>query len=115
MLPQVKIGIKKFEQPLIFIKVNSSIKDETGSVEKTETSSNFFGVIQPLGTKDVQIKPQGQWAWQWMMVHTNTLLNYDINDRIVYKDERYKIMGKGSYNDYGFYEYHIVKDIGQAI
>lgn len=72
---------------------------------------NFQGVIQPLSEKTIQLKPEGQRAWEWLQIHcTSGKLNLDVNDIIEYNGKNFKIMAQNDYSLNGYIEYHAVQD-----
>lgn len=69
------------------------------------------GVMQPLKTEDVNLKPEGQRAWEWYQLHIQA--NQDripIGKIVTFKGKRYKIMAMKDYSLNGYYEYHLVRD-----
>ncbi|PHS61071.1 MAG: hypothetical protein COB09_19170 [Thalassobium sp.] len=73
--------------------------------------TSFRGTIQPLKAEHVQLKPEGQRSWQWLQIHAVAGdLNLKNDDRIIYRDIKYKVMANKDYSLNGFIEYEIVKD-----
>lgn len=79
-------------------------------VQETVTNFEVMGVIQPFNAQQLEIKPEGQRAWKWHMIHCQPSFPVKPDDTIVYKGARYRIMSKWGYDDYGFCEYDAVKD-----
>lgn len=88
------------------------ITKETINFEIVETTRNvsFDGVWQPMGPKQLQIKPTEQRAWPWFIVHSTTDLNLKIDDMIFYRNQGYRVMELTNYLEYGYMEYHLVSD-----
>lgn len=85
--------------------------DGDGLVTWIDTQFTFNGVIQPLNAKEVQLKPEGQRAFQWLQIHSfSGAFNLDDNDQIVYNGGIYKIMATRDYSLDNYIEYHAIKD-----
>lgn len=108
MIPKIRVAFTGWQSPISLIKITQSIVDY--QVVNTETLLRFKGVIQPLGPKELVIKPISERSWKWLQIHTYNELAVDNNDRIKYKGETFKIMLNSDYDLNGFYEYHLVKD-----
>lgn len=75
------------------------------------SNKTFNGTIQPLSPKQLILKPEGERAWEWIMIHCETgELLLDDGDRIVYNGKTYKVMGNNDYSLNNFNEYHLVRD-----
>lgn len=107
-LPNLSNPIKKWFLDTNFIFVTKSIVD--GEVVEVETADSFFGVVQNLDSKQLQIKPEAQRAWGWKMIHSLPSLTLNVDDIIIYDSIRYRVMNVRDYNEYGYMEYHIVED-----
>jgi hypothetical protein len=70
---------------------------------------NFRGVIAPLKVRQLEIKPEGQRAWRWLEVHAKTCLALKIDDEIIYKCVRYRVMAVHDWSDYGYFRYEIAE------
>lgn len=81
-----------------------------GDVQVTETRIPFKGVVIPMKTEEIALKPSEQQSWEWLYVFTFPNVVLANNDRIVYNNVAYKVMDRRDYSAYGHVEYHIVKD-----
>lgn len=79
-------------------------------VVETTQDVTFEGVWQPFGPEQLKIKPEGQRSWSWFMVHSKTPLPLKNDDVMKYRGVQYRVMEVGNYNEYGFYEYHVILD-----
>lgn len=77
---------------------------------ETEEESEFMGVIQPLSAEKLQIKPEGQRSWKWWVCHALPSLVLSTDDIIVIRGQRFRVMGKSGFQDYGFCRYELVED-----
>lgn len=108
-MPQMGAAFMGWQGKVTLIRVTQTITN--GLVANTESVVEFQGVIQPLSARQVSLKPEGQRAWQWMMIHAfNTNLNLTDNDKIKLDGVPYKIMGVWPYERNNFIEYHAVRD-----
>lgn len=108
-LPYPQMGINSWQQPLK-CKVRTQTINDDGEVVITDTNFPFITVIQPLSPEERQLKPEGQWNWDWYWMHAKPNLILNNNDVIVYKDVEYLIYHNKNYSDYGHVEYHAIKD-----
>lgn len=107
--PQMSAAFNGWRKPVTFTKITETVVE--GDVELTETSIQMDAVIQPLDPEEVELKPEGQRAWQWLQIHGITSCNdLSINDRIVYNSIEYKVMAVKDYSLNNYVEYHITKD-----
>lgn len=72
------------------------------------------GVIQPLSAQEVAIKPEGQRTWKWYMLHCLPDLILKPDDTVTYRNEKYRVMGKEDFSDFGFLYYELCQDYSGA-
>lgn len=70
----------------------------------------FYGVVQPLTGRALQMKPEGQRKWNHFMVHSQTQLPLTIDDVIQYLGVQYRISAQKDYSLYGYYYYELTED-----
>lgn len=70
----------------------------------------FIGVIQPFTDRRLQLLPEGQRAWSWFTVHSDPVLRLQVDDVIVYRCKRYRVMSRINHTIYNYIEYSIVED-----
>lgn len=97
-------------QPMIFTKI-VKIVDAFQAVEGA-TSVNFQGVIQPLSAQRLQLKPEGQRAWTWLMLHASPSLTLTVDEIVNYLGIQTRVMARKDYSIYGYIEYELVQDWG---
>lgn len=108
-LPNMADVITSWEYVInaFFIK-KENIEYET---QETKTAISFKGIIQPASYKELQLKPEGERAWGWFILHTKK--DFKLDDIIEIEKKRYRIMSKKSYNIqgiYGYWEYQLLED-----
>jgi len=107
--PQICAAFQNWQSDITLVVVKQQIVD--GLVKDIERQMTFKGVIQPLGAQKLMLKPEGERAWKWLQIHCfSGKLNLDPNDRILYRDEYFKIMADNDYSLNNYVEYHLVKD-----
>jgi hypothetical protein len=107
-LPNLSNPIKKWFQNIEFGFITKSIVD----FEAVETiiKKSFVGVVQNLDSKQLQVKPEAQRSWSWKMIHCLPDLVLDVDEKIEYEGETYRVMNIRDFKEYGYLEYHIVRD-----
>lgn len=69
------------------------------------------GVMQPLKTEEINLKPEGQRAWEWYQLHVQAnQVRIPVGKIVTFKNKKYKIMAMKDYSLNGYFEYHIVRD-----
>ena len=106
-LPNVSSVLDGWEQNVTFVKVTQTLVDF--QVVDTLTNYTFRGVVQPFSPKELEIKPEGERGWEWLMIHSKTALSLNVGEYITYNNLKYRVMQSNDYAPYGYYQYHIVK------
>lgn len=107
-LPDVSSALYEWLQNLYLLIVTKTVVNS--EVVETYVPISFSGVWQPMGAEQIKLKPEGQRSWQWYTCHTLTGVNL-INDQIIkFQDENYRVMSNNHWSQYGYWEYHLVKD-----
>ena len=65
------------------------------------------GVRQPMSAQQIAIKPEGQRAWKWETIHCLPDVPLKIDDVVVFGNQRYRVMQKWDWSEYGYQEVHI--------
>lgn len=100
-------ALDDFLQAITLSKITQTKVDYEDSI--TTVDYTFQGVVQPLKTRDLMLKPEYLRAFTWLMIHTKTNLELDVKDKITYAGKQYTVMNKNPYGDYGYFEYHLVE------
>lgn len=110
-MPKMGLAFSGWLSKITLAKIVQSVT--AGLVSETQTDIVFDGVVQPLNAKQIALKPEGQRAWQWYMIHCfSGPLDLNNNDLIYYDGQRWKVMGKWDYKLDNYIQYDIVKDFG---
>ena len=107
-LPSMRGTLLGWFRPLTLIQIVKTVVDfETREVRR-EISCG--GVIQPCGSEELKIKPEGQRTWNWQMLHTTPDVMLDNDEEFTIKGTRYRVMEQTDYSDYGYITYELVQD-----
>lgn len=107
-MPNMSSTLNSWEIPMQLIKVTQTTSE--GDVSYNEQIFSFRGVLQPLKTEELLAKPEGQRSWNYYWIHTNSPLNFQTADKIIYQNTEYKITGVKDYTLNGFRELEVILD-----
>lgn len=108
-MPQIEAAFNGWLYPIKLGIVTQEIVNGDNIV--TINYITFDGVVQPLTAEQLRLKPEGSRSFKWFMIHCfSSSLNLRTNDIILYKNEKYKVMGKWDWSLDGFIEYHICEE-----
>lgn len=112
--PQMRAAFSGWTLPIVLEVYRDKVVDD-GLVKTTKTLVKFNGTIQPLSARQIALKPEGQRAWEWLMIHAMTSKrDLEPNDRIQYNGVIYKVMGSTDYSNNNYIQYDVIKDYTQA-
>jgi hypothetical protein len=107
-VPDVSGALLDWFQPTTFGIVVKEI--DNFQVVETMTNVTFQAVVQPLPQRKLEMKPEGQRKWEWLMIHAEPGLVL-VNDQVItYLGKQYRVMDQWDYRIYGYVEYHIMED-----
>jgi hypothetical protein len=107
-VPQMLETLGNWLYPITFTVVSKAVIGFQ-NVE-TPTVYSFKGTWQPFTTQQLLIKPLGQRAWKWFMVHAATNIPLNPDDVISYKGTQYRVMEKFDYTEYGYFQFDLIID-----
>ncbi|MDR1283125.1 MAG: hypothetical protein LBK99_20235 [Opitutaceae bacterium] len=110
-LPFVGGAMQGWFQPITAGIITKTIADFEAKEAVAEIA--FQGVRQPLSPRELMLKPEGERAWRWEMLHCDPSLTLNPDDIVIFKGTRYRVRLDASYPEYGYNMYHIVEDTGQ--
>jgi hypothetical protein len=106
--PDVSGALQDYYQNMQFTKVS---KEVVGfQVEETPNPINFRGVLQPFTERQLLLKPEGQRAWSWFLLHSDPVLTLQVDDVVLWNGKQTRVMSRKDFGLYGYVEYHIVQD-----
>lgn len=107
-VPNMSGALTDWFQPMEFVRVRKIVKNFQ-LVEVNERIP-FRGVIQPLHARDLILKPEGQRAWTWFMLHAQTSLILSVDEIVHYDCVPTRVMARNNYALYGYVSYELVQD-----
>lgn len=107
-MPQMSGTLSGWEVPLTLIRVIQGVNE--GELTTTEQTFNFKGVLQPLRTEELLLKPEGQRSWSYYWIHTKSTLDFKTADKIIYQNKKYKVTAIKDYDLNGFRELEVILD-----
>lgn len=107
-VPNLSGALLDYFQPMVFTRVTKTV----GAFQAIESAEeiNFRGVIQPLTDRALQLKPEGQRAWTWLMLHAQPVLTLDVDEVVNYLGVQTRVMARKDYTLYGYVQYELVQD-----
>lgn len=106
--PDVSGAVMRNLQPIVFEKMQRTMVD--GRMQSVPVKVASLASIQPLKPRDLAIKPTGDRAWSWYMIHSLTNLELKVNDRFIIQGQAYKNMAKAKWVQYGYFYYECIED-----
>ncbi len=107
-LPSMRETLTGWFRPLILTRVTKSVVDL--EVSEVRIEQNCMGVIQPFGPRELKIKPEGERAWNWQMLHTTPDVALKDDEEFTIKGTRYRVMSQKNFSEYGYIAYELVQD-----
>lgn len=104
-LPNVADVLPDWFQDLRFDIITKSLVNY--EVEEVIVPVATYGVRQPMSAQQIAIKPEGQRAWKWETIHCLPDVPLRIDDVVVFGNQRYRVMQKWDWSEYGYQEVHI--------
>lgn len=112
-IPNVGGAILDWLQQMVF----TIVSKHTVGYQLIETSIDvsFWGVVQPLSGRQLQMKPEGQRSWKWISIFAQcdpegALLTLKPDEVIRFLNKNYRIINAKNYSIYGYIEYDLVED-----
>jgi len=107
-VPDVSGAMQDYYQTVVFGLVQK--KTEGFQVVETVNPINFQGTIQPFTERQLLLKPEGQRAWSWFLLHADPSLTLAVDDVVIWKGKQTRVMSRKDFGLYGYVEYHLVQD-----
>lgn len=107
-LPNMSDALRNWFQKMTFVRLVK--KTVNFQLEESECRIDFRGVIQPLKSRDLILKPEGQRAWTWLELHSDPVLILMVDDIVRYNGIKTRVMARTDYSRYGYIRYELVQD-----
>lgn len=108
LMPQVGDTLLDYFQPMQFTQIVKSVSQFQSKEQGIR--HNFQGVWQPFSAQQLRMKPIGQRAWNWQMLHADPSLALKPDDTVKYLTRQYRVMSKWDYTNMGYIQYDLVLD-----
>lgn len=107
-VPDVSGALQDWYQQITFEPLQKTV--EGFQVVENATPIRFRGMISPFTDRQLFLKPEGQRAWTWFLLYSDTALVLDVDDVVLFKGTQTRVMARKDYGLYGYIEYHLVQD-----
>lgn len=107
-VPDVSGALQEYYQDMTFEPVGKIVNGF--QVVETGSPVTFRGTVQPFTERQLLLKPEGQRAWSWFLIHSDPVLSLNVDDVILWRGKQTRVMARKDYQLYGFVEYHAVQD-----
>jgi hypothetical protein len=111
-VPDVSGSLKDRFQLMSFEQVTKTVAN--GFVTETSTPISFWGTFYPFSGRQLMLKPEGQRAWSWYTIIAEPGVILQVDDVLIWNGVQTRVMFRGNWTLYGFYEYHVVQDFTGA-
>ena len=101
-------SLRGWGRPLVISLIRKALVNyevSEGNTEKIQTT----GVLQPLSSEKLELKPEGERSWIWKLLHC-TSPTMQTDDVAIIFGVRYRVMTKTSFADFGYVKYELVED-----
>ncbi len=106
-LPDMSDAIRSWMRPVTLTVVTKTMQNFQLVETKREVAAT--AVLQPLDPHKLEMKPEGQRAWDWHQIHALPDLELSVDDIVNFQSTDYRILAKLPYAAYGYVEYHAVR------
>jgi hypothetical protein len=109
-MPTMRSTIMGWFRPITLVVIRKQTVDfET---KETEVALETRGTVQPFSATQLAIKPEGERAWKWKMIHATPDLVLSAGEVINYRGTKLRIMRQFPYDENGFVQYEAIEDYG---
>lgn len=107
MLPNMINVVRAYMQPITIGLVTKDIVDykETEVIKTIKTR----GVRQPVDPQKLQMMPEGQRSWRYENLHLEPNTKLKVDDVIIFRKNRYRVIECWDFSEYGYKEYMIAQ------
>lgn len=106
--PDVSGALQDYYQAMVF---EPLVKTVVGfQALEVPNPINFRGVIQPFTGRQLMLKPEGQRAWTWFLLHSDPVLTLQVDDVVLWNGKQTRVMARKDYGLYGYVVYELCQD-----
>ena len=106
--PNVSSVLNGCLDPVTFTVVTKSQDPVTMEIIDTTRSVTTLAAIQPLRTRELAMKPEGERSWQWYKIFALPDLMMKLGDMVTIGAETFRVMGSRNWRSKGYMYYEIV-------
>lgn len=107
-VPDVSGTLQDYYQPMTFTQVLKT--NVGGEVVEQPNPIHFRGVVQPLSNRQLQLKPEGERAWTYFMLHAEPVLTLQVDDVVIWNNKPTRVSARKDFAMYGYVYYELVQD-----
>ena len=107
-VPDVSGALTDYFQQMVFEPLVKTVQGF--QVVETPNPINFRGVIQPFTERQLMLRPEGQRAWTWFLLHSDPTLTLQVDDVVLWLGKQTRVMSRKDFSLYGFTEYRLCQD-----
>lgn len=112
-IPNVQQSILDWMQKMTFTRIKKNIVGF--QVLETPVDVNFWGFIQPLSGRALELKPEGERAWTWYELYAQSapncsVLTLDVDEVVIWNGKQTRITQQKNYDLFGYCVYTLVQD-----
>lgn len=105
-VPQMRQTVIGWFRAIVLTKiVKKQVDFRTVEVEEP---INARGVIQPMSSKRLEMKPEGQRAFEWLTLHATPDLVLQPDDVVMIRNRKFRVEGAQDFSEYGYVFYELV-------
>lgn len=107
-VPDVSGAMQDYFQPVTFKQLTKTV---TG-FQVVENSNNwtFQATIQPFTQRQLMLRPEGERAWTWFLMHAQPSVTLQVDDVVLWGDKQTRVMSRKDFAMYGYVEYSLCQD-----
>ena len=106
--PHVETVLNGSLTPVTFELITSVQNEDTFEAEEKVVTIATSAVIQPLRTRELALKPEGERSWSWYKVYALPQLRLKPGDRIKISETTFRVMGLKDWRSKGYMYYELV-------
>lgn len=111
-IPNVVAAISGLLQPVTLGRVQKQVVD--GFVQEVVTTMRTRGARQAFTATQLAIRPEGERAWRWNVLHFPSDIILATDDKILYNGVPFRVMEILDYREYGYMRYNVVEDFRET-
>lgn len=107
-LPDVSEGVQMFFQNIKIEVVHK--RNDAGYLKEKKSCILTQGVRQTFTPRQLEMKPEGERTWKWSKLHTLPEPKLKLDDIVLIRGIKYRVMVLDDQAEYGFVAYDLKED-----